>query len=171
MESAEYVEHHADLEACPNCGSGRLACVLGPVTGLDVCLTCFRVWERLPAGEPYTVDGEQLPFEVPCDNCAFRGGSQERKDAEAWKDLQQMLAFGREFYCHKAVPFRAMGADGVPTEGERGFEFPKTEATVDLGGECKPYQHYDKDRMRLCRGYLNAHVGPLVRRAFARCEL
>lgn len=160
-----YVEVVRDLTACPNCGSGRLACVLGLHLGLDFCVQCFRVWERLPAGEPYTVDGEQLPFEVPCDNCAFRGGSQERKDPEAWKDLQQMLTFGGEFYCHKAVPFRA-----VPTEGEQGFEFPRKQATLDLGGECKPYQQYDKDRMRLCRGYLNAHVGPLVRKVFAACE-
>ncbi len=169
----DYLEERKDLEACPSCSSGRLACIMPRRMELDMCLKCLLVWERLPPGEPHTVDGEQLPFAVPCDNCAFRGGSAERlkEGGEYWRDLQQMLAFGGQFYCHKAVPFRAIGADGVPTEGERSsFEFPKKEATVDLGGECKPYQRYDTDRMRLCRGYLNK-FGSAIARALVDADV
>jgi hypothetical protein len=158
------------LEACPSCGSGRLLCVLGLATlGLDLCLACFRVWERLPPGEPYTIDSEQLPFKIPCDNCAFRGASPERQDALAWGDLQQMLAMGGAFYCHKGVPFKIRNAAGEPAvaEGARGFEFPRKAATVDIVGECHPYQHYDTERMRLCRGYLNAHIGPLLKKVLS----
>jgi hypothetical protein len=158
-----------DLEACPSCGSGRIACVLGlTVDRLDFCMQCYRVWEPLPPGEPHTVDGEQLPFRVPCENCAFRGGSAERQqeDGAYWQDLQQMLRSGGQFYCHKGVPFRVVNPDGEPATapGDRGFEFPRKTATVDLAGETHPYQHYDKERMRLCRGYLNAHVGPLLKK-------
>lgn len=156
------------LEACPSCNSGRLICVLGLAEQLDMCLACYRVWERLPAGEPYTVDGEQLPFRTPCNNCAFRGDSQERANPDAWRDLQLMLANGGEFYCHKAVPFRIAdtGALGPLPREEHGFEFPRIESSLDIAGECHPYQQYDKTRMRLCRGYLNAHIGPQLRKVF-----
>jgi hypothetical protein len=139
-------------------------------TELDCCIACFRIWERLPPDEPYTIDGEQLPFRIPCDTCAFRGGSQEREQegGDYWRDLQQNLAMGGEFYCHKGVPFKAaVGRDGAVTPGERPFEYPRKEATVDIAGTCHPYQHYDKDRMRLCRGYLNQHIAPLIKQVFA----
>lgn len=156
-----YVAQHEGLTACPACGGGRLICVVGP--RLDVCLTCFKTWERLPAGEPFTTDGEQLPFDVPCDNCAFRGGSGERMDEERWRDLQLTLSHGGQFYCHKGVPF-TVTEDGVtPVEGDRAFEFPKKTSAVDVAGKCHPYQGYDVDRMRLCRGYLNRFIGGLAR--------
>lgn len=156
------------LEACPSCGSGRLICVLGTDAALDLCLGCFRSWERLPAGEPYTVDGEQMAFRTPCDNCAFRGGSTERANPDAWADLQSMLANGGEFYCHKGVPFKIENpfAMGPPNPADIGFEFPHKESSVDLAGATHPYQHYDKARMRLCRGFLNAHVGPQLKKVF-----
>jgi hypothetical protein len=158
MADEDYMPDPRDLEACPACGSGRIACVLGLKDRLDFCMQCHRVWERLPLDEPYTIDGEQLAFRRPCDNCAFRGDSKERADRDGWQHLQSMLGNGGEFYCHKGVPFNPM------REGGEGFEFPKKESTVDLAGTCHPYQHYDKDRMRLCRGYLNAHIGPLVKK-------
>lgn len=157
-----------DLVACPSCGSGRIACVLGlSVDRLDFCMKCHRVWEPVPAGEPYTRDGEQLAFRVPCDNCAFRGDSTERADADGWTYLQQMLAGGGQFYCHKAVPFKVVNdlGEAAVAPGDRGFEFPRVARTVDLAGICHPYQDYDRGRMRLCRGYLNAHIGPVLKQA------
>ena len=170
-----YVEVRADLSACPSCSSGRLACVLPQRMGLDLCLKCLRVWERLPADEPFTVDGEQLPFRIACDTCAFRGKSpeREREDGAYWQDLQLLLASGGEFYCHKGVPFQPigrLGLDGHLKASEQPFEYPRKTSTTDIAGETHPYQHFDKDRMRLCRGYLNAHIGPLMKKAFAACE-
>ncbi len=43
-------------------------------------------------------------------------------------------------------------------------------AVADLAGKCHPYSAYDTDRMRLCRGYLNAHVAPLLKKALADAE-
>lgn len=168
----EYVSVKQSLEACPACGTGRIACVVGLKERLDFCMKCHQVWEPIPAGEPYTVDTEQLPFKVPCDNCAYRGGSTERQDPEAWRDLQHTLAAGGRFYCHKGVPFNIVNGAGEAAlaAGDRGFNFPKRPATVDLAGECHPYQAYDTDRMRLCRGYLNAHVAPLLKKAIADVE-
>src|SRR5579863_1467699 len=144
-----YVPDERPLEACPACGSGRIACVLGLKDRLDFCMQCQKVWEPLPAGEPYTVDGEQLPFKIPCNNCAFRGGSTERKDKDGWKDLQQMLSFGGQFYCHKAVPFNVVNEEGEPAiaPGDRGFLFPRKQASADIAGACHPYQAYDTERM------------------------
>lgn len=164
--SESYIPDQRALEACPSCGSGRIACVLGlSIDRLDFCMKCHRVWEPLPAGEPHTIDGEQLAFKVPCDNCAFRGGSAERQDKQGWAQLQSMLANGGEFFCHKGVPFRVVNDAGeaAVAPGDRGFEFPKVARTVDVAGACHPYQQYDKERMRLCRGYLNAHIARLLK--------
>lgn len=161
--STDYVPRETLLDACPSCSSSALVCVVG--TQLDCCTTCYRVWERLPAGEPYTQDDEQMPFRIPCDDCAFRGGSDERAAAGRWQALQQSLSTGGEFYCHKGVPFKAT------PDGAHHYEFPRRLARVDLAGESYPYQAYDKSRMRLCRGYLNAHVGPLVKKVFARAKI
>lgn len=165
--SEHYVSEDRDLEACPSCGSGRICCIVGLSDGLDFCMECHRVWERLPAGEPYTQDGEQLAFKVPCDNCAFRGHSTERAKVDDWKILQDMLAGGGQFYCHKGVPFQV-----DPNRGRHeGFEFPRKVKTVDIAGEAHPYQHYDTDHMRLCRGYLNAHIAPILKKAIAHDTL
>jgi len=157
------------LEACPVCGSGRLLCILG--LDLDLCLDCKRCWERLRPEDPYTVDGEMMAFTTPCDNCAFRGGSPERADTESWQYLQNTLARGGAFYCHKGVPFKQDPVTGVPIiAGKNEFDFPRKTASIDLGGAAHPYQWYDQERMRLCRGYLNAHVGPILKRYAATTE-
>ena len=157
----DYVPDHQDLTMCPNCGSGRLVCLVQTETSLDACLDCARAWERLPVGEPFTTDGEQLPFKRPCDNCAFRRGSQERQDPDVWAALQYSLALEGRFYCHKAVPFKV---DAAPAAGEKAFEFPRKAGSVTVEGTTHAYQQYDLERMRLCRGYLNAHVNPKIRR-------
>lgn len=157
VERAPYVRQEKGLEVCPSCGSGRLICLLG--VDLDGCCECLRFWERLPAGEPYLVDGEQLPFKTPCDNCAFRGKSPERLDGDRWEGLMLSLAHGGEFYCHKGVPFKvAFDEAGKVARGEQAtiekeFEYPKVPCTA--GQTTIRYNGYDRDRMRLCRGFLN----------------
>jgi hypothetical protein len=136
------------LIACPSCGSGRLVCTLPPLI-YDACVQCSKVWERLPAGEPLLRDEEMLPFQIPCDNCAFRGKSDERADKEFWAQLQLKLSMGGAFYCHKGVPLKDLKA------GLHEFEFPRVTKTIDVAGECRPYETWDASRMRLCRGYLN----------------
>jgi hypothetical protein len=157
-----YVRDERDLEACPACGSGRLSCVVG--TRLDMCVTCLKCWERLPAGEPYTVDGEMLSFKLPCDTCAYRGNSDERLDPEAWNVLQLQLAHGGKFYCHKGVPFDAAKAAANQAQP---FEYPRKEAGVRAEGKVYVYQQYDLEHMRLCRGYLNMHILKRMRASLA----
>jgi hypothetical protein len=165
----DYIPDERILEACPKCGSGRLACVVGQ--DFDFCMECHRIWERLAPNEAYTIDGEQMAFHIPCDNCAFRGDSLERQDAQGWAELQAMLAGGGEFYCHKGVPLKVdVSALRASRDIDMGFDFPRKTETVDIGGQCHPYLHYDKERMRLCRGYLNAHVGPLLKKAFPHAQ-
>lgn len=118
----------------------------------DACVACSKVWERLPVGEPFERDGEQMPFAIPCDNCAFRGGSDERTDKDLWTDLQLKFSMGGEFYCHKGVPLKDIKA------GPNEFDFPRVTKTIDIAGECRPYESWDRSRMRLCRGYLNQWV-------------
>jgi hypothetical protein len=152
----------ADQTACPACGSGRIVCMFG--REYDFCMECQHFWERVEPDQHYAVDEELLAFTVPCDNCAFRGKSPERKDSPRWAELQQTLAMGGHFYCHKGVPIDP--ADVMRTEPGQvnlSFKFPKVTKTVDLAGECHPYECYDTSRMRLCRGFLNAHVRPMMR--------
>lgn len=148
----------SDQLTCPACGSWRLMCTVG--TDLDVCLECHKCWERIPPAEHFMVDGEQLSFRRPCDNCAFRGGSAERADPELWQELQMKLAMGGEFYCHKGVPFTATAEEIVAGgPGSRmAFDFPQETKTVDIAGTCHPYPTYVRDQMRMCRGWLNKFI-------------
>lgn len=133
----------ADGMICPACGSARTVRI--PAGFLEsecqhsACRGCGAFWESLPAGEPYERDGEQIPFKEPCDNCAFRAGSPESQNRDKWRELLQRLKAGGRFYCHKAVP---IDPDG-------GFDFP-TKA------DAKAILVPDEDRMRMCRGFLNA---------------
>lgn len=157
-------DRKSDLTACPSCGSGRLICVLG--TDLDLCVKCLRCWERLRPEDSWMIDGEMLAFATPCDNCAFRGGSTERQDKDRWQDLQSMLSRGGSFYCHKGVPFKMDPATGASMiTGSNEFDFPRKTKLADVAGPCHPYQQYDTARMRLCRGFLNAHIAPILKAA------
>ena len=140
-----------DIPACPSCGAPSTSMVSVLAGSHDVCIQCGKAWERLPKGEPYLMDGEMMPWREPCDNCAFRGNSPERADPAAWKELQDKLAAGHMFYCHKGVPFAvAKIAEG----GETPFEFPRTADGKD----------FDREKMRTCRGYLNAHILPAMKK-------
>lgn len=142
----------AGITSCPACGSARIATM--PDGKYSFCVACRKAWEPIPCGESFTVDGEPLPFATPCDTCAFRGKSPERRDGDMWDSLQFSLANGGQFYCHKGVPFvvdpAAPVVDGAISQP---FEYPK-----------KPGGGYDLEHMRICRGYLNQHVGPVLKR-------
>jgi len=159
-----YVMETNDQTTCPACSSISIACVLG--TDLDLCLDCHKCWERVGRGEHFMVDGELLPFKRPCDNCAFRGQSEERRNRARWADLQQTLATGGEFYCHKGVPMKASVEEivGGAPDSRLAFDFPMSVKTVDIAGETYPYPSYMREHMRLCRGYLNRFVAPLLQK-------
>ncbi len=155
-----YTRQTSDQTTCPACASVSIVCVLG--LDLDLCLDCHRCWERVNPGEHFMVDGELLPFKKPCDNCAFRGKSEERADRVRWAELQQTLAAGGEFYCHKGVPLQATVEQiraGAP-DARLAFDFPQAVKTVDIAGTCYPYPSYVREHMRLCRGFLNKFVLP-----------
>lgn len=131
---------------CPKCACRRTALIDNDVSDfyasrLEVCANCRTVWEPMPAGGTHLDDdGTPFAFGKPCDNCAFRKGSPEREDPEAWKSLIKKLeSWDGQFYCHKGVP--------IDPTSEDGFRYPK---------------HRDGKqnirKLRLCRGYLNAVV-------------
>ena len=138
------------MPACPACGAveGLIQFPPGLLQDADTrysgCVACRAIWESLPDGEPFLRDGELMPFVEPCDNCAFRAGSPESQDKTRWRKLLAKLKRGGRFYCHKAVPISPHG----------GFEFPVKRGVQDATGELGPVE--DEDRMRLCRGFLNA---------------
>lgn len=154
------MSNEAEIDECPGCGSKRI--VKNATEDYDLCLGCKKAWERLPKGEPYLRDGEMMAFKKPCDNCAFRGNSPERADKEKWQGLQESMAYaGGAFYCHKGVPF------DVTSEAEdRDFEYPVKDmgAIHALGQDIKVGKVYQIEKMRLCRGYLNAFVVPEMKR-------
>ncbi|MBP8235584.1 MAG: hypothetical protein KAY22_25135 [Rhizorhabdus sp.] len=104
-------------------------------TVYEGCGTCKIVWEALPANAPLDVDGRPQPFAKACDNCAFRQGSPERSDPEAWEGLTMALAFQEKaFYCHKGVPLN---------EARDGFDYPKREDGT-----------HPVEQLRVCAGFI-----------------
>ena len=95
-----------DLHRCPRCFGRRTSVQTAPAVGLShlptlvgVCIDCETTWEAYPPGWKHdAVEGE------PCDNCAFRQGSPESQEKEAWKSLLAKLRAGQEFKCHKGAP-------------------------------------------------------------------
>lgn len=104
----------------------------------DACIDCNTYWEALPDDHEPIPDEPFFPFSKMCDNCAFRKGSLERKDKDAWNAMMIRLAYGGRFYCHKGVP--------IKPESEHGFDYPKKNGTHDI------------EKMRPCRGYLDMIV-------------
>lgn len=152
-----------DQTACPACGGGRIACVMG--REFDVCISCHKLWERIEPGYAFKRDDELMAFDLPCGNCAFRGGSPERADPPRWAELQETLAEGAEFYCHKGVPLSATIeeiVDDLPGCRMQ-FDFPQETKTVELEGKTHTYQSFLRGEMRMCRGWLNAYVRPLFK--------
>jgi hypothetical protein len=99
---------------------------------IAICANCRTAWEPIEQSLLGTLTDPCASFREPCDNCAFRPGSPEQADTEKWKELVAKLRAGGTFHCHKGVP--------LDPEGEDGFAYPK----------------HKPEKMRLCRGYLNA---------------
>jgi hypothetical protein len=142
-DSSEREQSAMKLKKCPECGSANIRArlkVQSHETLYDICVDCCAVWESIPASEHFKRDGELIAFKQPCDNCAFRSGSPESQDKEAWRNLLEQLRAGGSFFCHKGVPIKTLGK-GHGAD----FKFP-----------LRPDGMPDKDQMRLCRGFLKA---------------
>ena len=103
-----------------------------------VCINCRTIWEPFDPAELLDAKREPLgAFSHPCNNCAFRKGSPEQRDAEGFAKLRAQLGWrGASFYCHKGVP--------VEPGSKHGFAYPEDAAGVPI-----------VRKLRLCRGYLN----------------
>jgi len=131
-------------DQCPRCGS-RKSVEVGAMQSqafyskdARCCDNCKTLWE--PFSEDQLLDPKREPlgaFKHPCNNCAFRKGSPEQSDPEAFARLREQLGWlGGSFYCHKGVPIDPNDSDG--------FAYPRN-------SEGKPIPR----KLRLCRGYLN----------------
>lgn len=131
-------------DQCPRCASRSWAEPRIPSPDrfysedVRVCRNCKTVWEPFAADDLIDPKHEPLgAFRHPCNNCAFRKGSPEQRDPEAFARLRAKLGWtGASFYCHKGVP--------VDPASEDGFAYPKDANGVGI-----------KRKLRLCRGYLN----------------
>lgn len=137
-------------DQCPKCASTRWGDVEQGLTGfyaqrLRVCGNCGTAWEPFEVADLIDAREPLMAFRHPCNNCAFRKGSPEQADKDAWESKMIDLSFGAAFYCHKGVP--------VLPDSEDGFDYPKT-------GDGVPMRH----KLRLCRGYLNSIVGPALKK-------
>jgi hypothetical protein len=128
---------------CPMCGSLETVSLvrLHRGTRMSGCFACRALWETIPDGETHRRDGELMPWRKPCDNCAFRAGSPESQNRVKWRELLARLKAGGQFFCHKGVPIE----QATIAEGLIEFDYPK-------GADGKE----DPERMRVCRGFLNA---------------
>lgn len=127
-------------DQCPCCGSRKWIEPRVPSPGrfysddVRACLNCQTLWEPFAIADLLDPTERLSSFHYPCDNCAFRKGSPEQKDLEAFARLRAKLGWrGASFYCHKGVP--------IDPQNENGFAYPK--------------DGKDPRKLRLCRGYLN----------------
>lgn len=138
-------------DQCPRCGSRKTADLQQPVTSFYAATlrscgnpACRTTWEPFDPAQLLDPRHEPLgAFLQPCNNCAFRKDSPEQADTIAWGKKLHELSMGARFYCHKGVP--------IDPKSHHGFAYPE-------GGR-------NPRKLRLCRGYLNAIVGPRMRGA------
>jgi hypothetical protein len=134
---------------CPKCGSRRVKELTLPPTGfyaekLEACANCKAFWEPFDPAQLLDTDAPTTSsFKEPCDNCAFRPGSPEQKDAAKWKELMASLKANGRFYCHKGVPI-------VPGS-KHGFAYPEKAVSKEL---CPGTMFEDVKKLRMCRGWL-----------------
>lgn len=126
-------------EQCPGCGSRKVyydptLARAGYGPGLASCPNCKALWEPFDPEQIWDPTDPVCSFKEPCNNCAFRPGSDEQGDREKWRTLIDSLRQGAAFYCHKGVP--------IEPGAEHGFAYPK-----------------ERRKLRLCRGFLNAWEG------------
>ncbi len=127
-------------DQCPRCGSRAWIEPRVPSPGRFYsddargCRNCGTLWEPFAVADLVDQDEQLSSFHHPCNNCAFRKGSPEQRDPEAFANLRAKLGWhGASFYCHKGVP--------IDPQNENGFAYPK--------------DGKDPRKLRLCRGYLN----------------
>lgn len=137
---------------CPACLGTRVATTTTPDSAqifygrsITVCGGCGAAWEPIKEEDIWDRDDPACSGREPCDNCAFRPGSPEQADKEKWSALIESLKSGGQFFCHKGVP--------IDPESEDGFKYPKREVSI---GEAGTTRIHDTNKLRLCRGYLNA---------------
>lgn len=126
---------------CPKCSSTRTTAVFMPrtnfyATNIVKCVNCKALWEPINEEQLWDEDDDLCSFKEPCDNCAFRPGAPEQQDKKRWRELVDGLKSGAMFYCHKGVPINPQAKDG--------FDYPYRDG--------KPV----RNKLRLCRGFLNA---------------
>ena len=123
-------------DQCPVCASDRSANVTVGKETIAGCKVCQTLWEPFDPAQLLDDDDQYSSFKDMCGNCAFRPGSPEREDKEAWKEQLEHLALNDiPFMCHKGIPISRK-------KGET-HDHPKNEKG-----------HYDIGRARFCRGYL-----------------
>jgi len=94
-----------DFHLCPRCRSRDTKVEMMIPPGLSEIPTLVGVCRCGAAWEAYPADWSHDAVEAqPCDNCAFRAGSPESRDKEAWRAFLADLRTGREFRCHKGAP-------------------------------------------------------------------
>jgi transcription elongation factor Elf1 len=128
-------------DQCPRCGSRKSGAINNNVASFYadencVCANCGTAWEPFDPADLLDEDMRYSSFKKPCNNCAFRKGSPEQADKEAWSSTLLSLEMGGSFHCHKGVPI-------TPGDGH-GFAYPKHDKS--------------KRNLRTCRGYLNSIV-------------
>lgn len=161
MADARYLR--GSTKQCPKCGSRSVAhdsklAFRGYGPGLARCANCRTLWEPFEPDQIWDTSDPHCSFKEPCNNCAFRPGSDEQKDRQKWKRLIDSLKCGSSFYCHKGVPIEA-GA-------EHGFAYPERVVAVEIDGKSVETKLPDVKKLRICRGYLNALPG--LHKAFVR---
>ena len=124
------------IQQCPKCGSRRVNVDMalsfkGYGPGLAACPNCRTLWEPFNPADIWDRTDPHCSFREPCNNCAFRSGSDEQRDRERWLEIIAGLKQGASFYCHKGVPISATS--------EHGFAYPS-----------------NRQKLRVCRGYLKA---------------
>lgn len=140
------------IKKCPRCGGEKIGYdpvlqVAGYGPGLAVCIACECMWEPFDLNDQLDAEEPHSSFKKPCNNCAFRKGSNEQRNPAKWRALLDKLMLGGTFFCHKGVPLAPKSDDG--------FEYPRKTIMVDFAGEQIETTVYEVMNMRLCRGYLD----------------
>lgn len=144
-------------DQCPKCASRRWGDADQDITKfyattLRVCANCGTAWEPFEEADLLDAGMRYSSFKEPCNNCAFRPGSNEQQNIEDWKELMAKLKCGGFFYCHKGVPIDLHHKS--PTDS--GFAYPTKPVSVTVDGQVISKDVPDPSKLRMCRGFLRA---------------
>lgn len=91
---------------------------------LRVCRECKAIWEPWPDDVPEDCV-ERAHTHGPCSNCAYRAGSAEMEDPQKREEMLQIarnaaefgyddaLSVPKQFCCHKGIPIKVGGEEGL----------------------------------------------------------